>query len=277
MSDYSESVNRHYGSTDISARILDSLRKAGKDMDALDRDDFTPFDEFHGGGRHSTRDLAVFSGLESGMEVLDVGSGVGGPARTLTVEFGCRVTGIDLTEEFCRAAEMLTALAGLGGRIEFRQGSALDIPFEDASFDVVWCQNVLMNIDDKARVFREVGRVLRPGGLFAFETVLTGTTPETLFPVFWAESPNLSFLVSSHEMRRLLEMAGFEERDWLDTTTRSIAMGRKRMAAIERDGSPDIGLGVIVPVDLVAKMTNSLRNNEEERTRTAQAVYVKRD
>jgi ubiquinone/menaquinone biosynthesis C-methylase UbiE len=277
VSTYSKSINRHYGPADISARILESLRKAGKDMSALDRDDFTPFDEFHGGGRESTRDLAVFAGLESGMKLLDVGSGVGGPARTLTVEFGCRVTGIDLTEEFCRAAEMLTDLAGFQGQIDFRQGSALDLPFDDASFDVVWCQNVLMNVEDKGRAFEEVYRVLRPGGLFAFETVLAGSTTETLFPVFWAESPALSFLVGADEIRRVLGAIGFEERDWLDTTARSIKLTRKRLAVIERDGMPDIGLGVIVPIDVVTKFENSLRNNEEGRTETMQAVFVKGD
>ena len=148
MADYSDSIDRHYAPEDISARIVEKLRSAGKDLDALTRDDVAPFDEFHGGGRESTRELGKFAGLERGMEVLDVGSGVGGPARTLTAEFGCRVTGIDLTEEFCRAAEMLTELVGMAGQVQFRQGDAVHMPFDEASFDVVWSQNSLMNIED---------------------------------------------------------------------------------------------------------------------------------
>jgi len=274
MSKYSDSLNRHYGPTDISTRILEKLQKAGKDLSSLSREDLAPFDEFHTGGRESTRELARFARVRTGMEVLDVGSGVGGPARTLAAEFGCLVTGIDLTAEYCRAAEMLTEKVGLDAYVRIHCGDALDMPFENASFDVVWSQNTLMNIDDKARLFQEIHRVLRPGGMFALETFLEGRISDIHFPVFWADSPSLSFLVKVEEVKALLSAAGFRERGWDDTTQRSITNQRKRKEAIQGGGPPILGLGVIVPTDLLTKMDNVLRNNEEGRTVTVQTVYV---
>lgn len=171
MQRYVESINRHYGGTDISARILAALQEAGRDVNALTRDDLAAIDEFHSGGREATRRLAQLTGLSKGMHVLDVGSGVGGPARTLAAEFGCKVTGLDLTEEFCRAATMLTERLGLGDRVTFRYGNALDMPFDNGIFDVVWTQNTLMNIENKRRLFKEVYRVLRRGRAEARESM----------------------------------------------------------------------------------------------------------
>lgn len=274
MPTYSEAVNEHYGPTDISARIIERLEKAGKDVGNLSRDDLAPFDEFHSGGLASTRELARFAKLRPGLKLLDVGSGIGGPARTLAAEFGCEVIGVDLTEEYCRAAEMLTDKLGLGDKVQFRCANALDMPFADGSFDVVWSQNTLMNIHDKVGLFQQIRRVLRPGGMFAFETVLAGTTPDIHFPVFWADSPSLSFLVKPSELRGLLSAAGLRETAWEDTTERSITNQRKRKEAVQRDGPPVLGLGVIVPNEVLAKTDNVLRNNEESRTVTVQAVYV---
>lgn len=274
MSSYSEAVNEHYGPTDISARIIERLNKAGKDIGNLSRDDLSPFDEFHTGGRESTRELVRFAELRPGLKLLDVGSGIGGPARTIAAEFGCEVTGVDLTQEYCRAAEMLTDKLGLGSKVQFRCANALDMPFADGSFDVVWSQNTLMNIKDKMRLFQQIRRVLRPGGIFAFETVLAGTTPDIHFPVFWADTPALSFLAKPSELKGQLTSAGLREIAWEDTTARSIANQRKRKEAIQRDGPPVLGLGVIVPKDVLAKIGNVLRNSEEFRTMTAQAVYT---
>jgi len=216
MSDYAHAINQLYGQADLSAKILTALREAGTDLEALTRDDVASFDEQHGGGREATRELARLTGLRASMHVLDVGSGLGGPARTLAAEFGCRVTGRDLTEEFCRAAVMLTARVGLQERITFQHGSALDLPFEAASFDVVWTQGVLMNIADKARLFAEVYRVLRPSGRLAFQASLAGPVPGVYYPTFWADDAQLSFLVSPEDCRRLLVATGFHECAWHD-------------------------------------------------------------
>ena len=266
MDQYSEAINRHYGDDDISSRILAALQDAGKDINSLTRDDLA-FDEFHTGGRGATRGLAQLAGLRQGMHVLDVGSGVGGPARTLAVEFGCQVTGLDLTEEFCKAADMLTARLGLGEQVAFRHGSALDMPFEDNSFDAVWTQNTLMNIEDKERVFIEVRRVLKPGGLFALQSLMTGPTPGVIFPAMWADDPSLSFTTTPEAFRELLLSSGFLELAWQDITPSSPAP-----AAAATSEPPPLGFSVIGVSNLPEKSGSMRRNYGEGRVVAIQAV-----
>lgn len=122
MSDYARAINQHYGQAELCAKILTALRRSGKDLGALTRDDLASFDEQHDGGWEGTRELAHLAGLRAGMHVLDIGSGLGGPARTLAAEYGCQVTEIDLSEESCQAAAMLTTRVGLSDRVTFRQG-----------------------------------------------------------------------------------------------------------------------------------------------------------
>ena len=268
MSDYVHAINQIYGQAELSAKLLTALREAGKDLDALTRDDLAVFDEQHGGGREATRELARLTGLRADMHVLDVGSGLGGPARTLAAEFGCRVTGRDLTEEFCRAAVMLTARVGLQERITFQHGSALDLPFEATSFDVVWTQGMLMNIADKPRLFAEAYRVLRPGGRLAFQASLAGPVPGVYYPTFWADDAQLSFLVPPEECRRLLVATGFQERAWHDRTPQA---GPEEATAA---GSPPaLGWAVIVATNLEGRIANMRRNYAEGRLVQVMAVF----
>ena len=157
-------VEDHYTSRDLGAVILAALQEMGKDIDHLTPDDLAPVDEFHGGQRPATIRLAELLGLSGDERVLDVGSGLGGPSRFLAWRYGVYVSGVDLTAEFVRIAEMLTRRTGLEGLVDYRQGNALDLPFDDASFDVVWSQNAAMNIADRDRLYREMRRVLKPGG-----------------------------------------------------------------------------------------------------------------
>ena len=278
MSDYAHAINQHYGQAELSAKILTALQEAGKDIAALTRDDLAAFDEHHGGGREATRELARLVGLREGMHVLDVGRGIGGPARTLAAEFGCRVIGLDLTEAFCRAAEMLTARVGLHDRVTFRQGNALAMPFAEATFDVVWTQDVLMNIAEKPRLFAEIYRVLRPGGHLAFQANLAGQVPGVSYPTFWADDARLSFLLPPEECRRLLVASGFQERAWSDTTAQAVARAHTRLAsgseeAPSGDGPPALGLGVLVATDLDSILANMLRNFAEGRLAKVMAVF----
>ncbi|MDE3154971.1 MAG: class I SAM-dependent methyltransferase [Acidobacteriota bacterium] len=274
MLDYARGINDHYGSTDLCARIVAAVRAAGLDPATVTRDDLAPFDEFHTGGRESTRELARLAGVHDGQLVLDVGSGIGGPARTLAAEFGCRVTGLDLTEEFCRAAELLTGWVGISDRVSFRHGNALHVPFDEASFDIVWSQNSMMNIEDKAALFREVRRVLRPGGLFAFDVVAAGPVPRVRFPTFWAPGPALNFLATPDALRSLLEEAGFRVRDWQDQTAARLESARRRRAP-SAGPAPVLGRDVIVAEDVPLKIENSVRNTEEGHTVAVRAIAVR--
>jgi len=193
-------VEDHYTRQDLGEIILTALKQAGKDVDHLTPDDLAPVDEFHGGQRQATVRLADLLGLDGSERVLDVGSGIGGPSRFLASRYGCQVTGIDLTAEFCRVAEMLTRLTGLTGRVAYRQGNALDLPFEDMSFDVVWSQNASMNIADRDRLYAEMCRVLKRGGRLALQEVVAGQGGEPHYPVPWA--PNRASAFCCRRRRR---------------------------------------------------------------------------
>jgi len=206
--------------------------------------------------------------------VLDVGSGIGGPARTLAGEFGCRLVGLDLTREFCRAAAMLNDLVGFADSVAFVQGDALALPFADGAFDAAWSQNAIMNIEDKTRLFGEVRRVLRPGGTVAFEAALAGPGGAPHYPTFWASSPELSFMASPADLRAIVAAAGFVEVVWEDTTAQVLEKARARRAGTGSEASP-LGRDVVIADDLAAKVENSVRNGEEGRVVTMRAVVRK--
>jgi SAM-dependent methyltransferase len=226
-------VEDHYTRRDLGDIILGALKQAGKNIDRLTPEDLAPVDEFHGGQRPATIRLAELVGFTGKERVLDVGSGLGGPSRFLASRYGCRVSGVDLTAEFCRVAEMLTRLTGFVGRADYRQGNALDLPFGDKSFDVVWSQNAAMNIADRDRLYREMRRVLRPGGKLALQEVAAGPGGAPHYPVPWAREPGISFLLSPDATREKLEAAGFRVLAWQDTTEPSLESARRRAHAAE--------------------------------------------
>lgn len=273
MPDYKQSINDQYGQPDLSSRILKVLEDAGKDINALTRDDLSSFDQFHSGGLAATRDLASLAGLNEGMKVLDIGSGIGGPARTLASEYGCDVTGIDITEEYCLAAEMLTARLGLDSKVRFQCGSALELPFEDGAFDLVWMQNSSMNIPDKEVLYNEVRRVLRPNGRLATQDVLSGRVTPLHYPVPWAEHPSLSNMVSVPDFQGLLSRLGFKEVVWKDVTALGVKVQRERLAAASTAAPDPLGQWIVVKTDLSKSMTNMLRNAEEDRTVIVTSVF----
>ena len=198
--------------------ILDALRAAGKDLDALTIEDLAPADHFHGGGKRATDRQARLVELRPGTRVLDVGGGLGGPARTLAVQHGCDVTIVDLTESYVRTGEALTARLKLGQRVTHRIGNALALDVPAGSFDVVWTQNSGMNIEDKERLYAGFARVLRPGGLVLLGEPMAGPVQPVIFPVMWARDASSSFLRPPDEMRAVMEAAGFRVRVWDDVT-----------------------------------------------------------
>ena len=268
-------VQTHYTRPDLGKVILEALERAGKDTNRLTPEDLAPIDEFHIRGRAATLELARAAGLDAAKRVLDVGSGVGGTSRCLAKEFGCRVTGIDLTEEYCRAAALLTAKIGLADLIDYRQGDATNLPFDDASFDVVWTEHVAMNIPDKARLYREMHRVLKPGGTLAIYDVLAGPSGPVLFPVPWARTPDTSFLVSPDELRGLLVEAGFTVTDWSDTTEAARAWFVSLAEKIRKEGFPSLGFHVLLGADFQEMAQNQGRNLQEGRIVLAQVVARK--
>jgi SAM-dependent methyltransferase len=266
------SIADQYSSGRLGASILDALRAAGHDPDHLDPSALAPFEEFHSLGRVASVALAEAAAVASTDEVLDVGCGIGGPARFLTTTYGCRVTGIDLTPEFIDVARDLTSRVGLGDVIDLRVGDALDLPFPDDRFDVVWTQHVSMNIGDKAGLYAELGRVLRPDGRLAFFDVVAGSASPPHFPVPWADEPDRSFLATPDTIRETLEAGGWTITHWEDLTPAALEWFIT-IANAPPTPSP-LGPHLLIP-NLATKIGNLRRNLTEDRIRLLRCVATR--
>ena len=211
--------------------------------------------------------LARLLGAKPGLRVLDAGGGLGGPARTLAAEFGCHVTVVDLTESFVRTGRMLTARLGLDSRVHHQLGNALDLPFDESAFDVVWTQNSGMNIEDKPALYRGFHRVLRPGGLLALQEPMAGPVQPPIFPLMWARDASTSFLRAAAEMRTLIAQAGFRERAWDDVTADTA--GPATAEAIPPHSAQRLIMGAALDEIIDAGQ----RNRAEGRLVSVQAVF----
>ena len=262
-----DKVADHYGSAgDLAGVIADSLRKAGKDMTRLSTADLATVDEFHIRGRKATEELAAWLKLSPTSHVLDIGSGLGGPARTVAEVYGCRVTGIDLTQAFCDAATTFSDWVGLRDRVDFRQGDATNLPFADATFDAAMTIHVAMNIAAKDRVYAEARRVLKPGARFAVYDVLQGEGGDILFPVPWAREPSISHLATPREMTSLLSAAGFKIIETQDSTEES-QRWFEGLASRMAQSQPAVTFQAFLGNDFPAMARNQVSNLRDRRIR----------
>jgi len=271
-----ESVERHYGRGHILDSILRALRQAGKDLDRLAPADLAPVDEFHIRGREATIELAARASLRRGLRVLDVGCGLGGSARYLAAQHGCEVVGIDLTREYVDTASALAAMVGLERMVEFRQASALELPFEGDSFDVVWTEHVQMNIADKQAFYAEIGRVLVPRGRLLFHDIFRGDGGPLWFPVPWSEDGSISFLAAPDAVRDLLAGLGFSLHEWEDKSQQSLDWFAAASDRLPSAGPPPLGLHLLMGDNAKTKFQNNIRNLRERRFVVFQAVAEKR-
>lgn len=244
--DVEAEVARHYAHGDLQDAIFDALRRSGKDPDHLARDDLAAIDEFHLGWRPQTAAFAQFLGLAPGMAVLDVGAGLGGPARHFAEVHDCTVTGIDLTPGFVDLATELTARTGLGDRAHFIAGSALAMPFDDAVFDAATLIHVGMNIAEKPRLFAEVRRVLRPGGRFGVFDVMRTASGDIPMPMPWADSAATSFVETPADYRAHLAAAGFRVTDERDRTAFVLDLMHEMRDRAAAEGPPILGLHLVI-------------------------------
>jgi len=273
----SASLQNHYHQPDLSETILKALAHGGADVDNLTRDDLGMVDEFHIRGKAATLELATMAQLNESHRVLDLGCGVGGPARHLAGEYGCTVVGLDLVPSYCEAAVELTRRVGLDHLVSFQQGDMTEMPFEDDSFDFVWSQHTLMNIPDKAALAGEMRRVLRPGGKAVVYEVCQGNGEPINLPVPWASVPEHSYLCTESELRKYLAEAGFKENAWQNVTgiclnwIEELSATMKSKAA---DARPRPGLGLLMGAEAGVKGQNMLRNLVDGKIEVVRGIQV---
>ena len=273
MSIPSSPVEHQYGRQGVLDAILDALGRMGREPGQLVPADLAPVDSFHIRGREATVELADRAALKPGMAVLDVGCGLGGSARYLASQYGCHVTGIDLTRAYLEAARRLTELVGLDDRVEFCIADALNLPFKDAGFDVVWTEHTQMNIADKAMFYGEIARVLTPGGQLLLHDVFAGEAgPLRYYPVPWADDPSISFLAPAATVRQLLEDRGLMIDHWIDTSDPSQAWFLKVLEMFDQTGPPPLGPHLLMGDNARLKIENQLHNLREGRLAVVQAV-----
>ncbi|WP_024516393.1 class I SAM-dependent methyltransferase [Bradyrhizobium sp. Tv2a-2] len=269
MNDTLDGVRDHYRATGLTERLKTALAVFGPEDERLTPQQLAALDHFHTRGLAATEDLARLAGITADMSVLDVGSGVGGPARLLAAIFGCRVTGVDLSEPFVDAARYLTERTGQGDRVKFQAASALELPFDDASFDAVLLQHVAMNIADRARLYREIRRVLKQGGRFATYDVVS-ISAEPHYPVPWARTAATSFLLTAAATREAVEQAGFRTLHAQDDSeTAKVWFARVRASG----PPPSPNLGVVMGPDFAQLSANLGRNIMEGRIGILTAVF----
>ncbi|HZH51511.1 MAG TPA: methyltransferase domain-containing protein [Microvirga sp.] len=266
MAQRGDDVRENYGSPDIIDRVLAAVAEAGHRTDRLAAEMLYPFDQLHGRELTATREHVGRLRLSPGMHVLDVGCGIGGPARYMAETYDVVVTGIDVTPEFVDTANELTRRCGLDERASFMQADALEMPFEDSSFDAALCLYVGMNVVDKAQLCREIRRVLKPGGHVVWSEAALGPIGPVRFPVPWARFPSASFLVPPQVLQQTFTKSGFHIIDFVDETERFITPAQQPGA--ETSSSPlaqQVANQVVLGNDFMERRQNFVRNLTEGR------------
>ncbi len=256
---YSTRLSRH--------NIEQALITAGKDLERLEPADLGLLDDFHTMGRYATSQLVDLVEITSETEVLDAGSGIGGTARYVAHHCGCPVTAVDLTDEYCETARWLNRLVGLDDRISVHHADVTELPFADGIFDVVISQHVQMNVADKGRLYSEARRVMAKEGQLGLWDIAIGERGKLDYPLPWADQPERSHLVTSDELRAVVESAGFKIERWNDLTEQAIEL----MQAMLAQPANPLGLHAFV-TDFKRKVENLTQALADGRLRAIQGV-----
>ena len=267
----SQQIQENYRVDALVDRVQQVLEQAGLGSGRLPWSDLAPLDQFHVRGLEASKELADALNVKEGQSLLDVGSGLGGPARYLAAVHRIHVTGIDLTPAFIEVSNYLSHRAGLGHKLTFRQGDATDLPFADETFDLAWTQHVAMNIQDKAKLYQGVHRVLKTNGRFAIYDPIKGNNQPILYPTPWAPDESISFVSTEEDMKEALASDGFKTISLVDKTAVSAEWFQHQRA---QPPNP-LSLPAILGPELGAAVANFARNLMEGRVRLVQIIADK--
>jgi len=268
-------IESHYGQTGIAERVIAALRRVHGQDAKVTPDALAPMDHFHNGGVQASAELLKQLALKPSDAVLDIGCGVGGPARWIAAKSGCRVTGIDLTPEFCDAARALNAACGLADRVTIVEGSALAMPLGDAVFERAYSQNVAMNIEDKRALYREAWRVLKPGGKLVLHQLGAGPKGPPHYPAPWAIDESTSFLATLAETERDLRETGFHLERIADVSQATFAAAVAFRQKIKIEGPPPLSIETLVGERMKEFQRNTFMSLEEGRLSAIEAIALK--
>ena len=277
MSDNKSLTERYYTTTNLFSYILKALKAAGKDINNLTIKDLAPVDSFHIRGIEATKELASLIKIKPENKILDVGCGIGGSARFLASNYGCFVTGVDITGEYCNAAAELSELLKLENKTEFHLADAIDLPFEKESFDIVWSEHVQMNIENKSQLYKEIYRVLKPEGKLIFYDVFKGKGNEIFYPVPWAADSSTDFLTGQNETKILLESLDFKINYWEDKTELSKNWFSSTVPKMKNRKPYPLGLHLLMGENAEDKFHNMVRNLSEKKITVVKAAVDKTD
>jgi cyclopropane fatty-acyl-phospholipid synthase-like methyltransferase len=270
-----KSVADHWGKGDVFGRVMEAMKAASISPDTVTVEQMAPVDHLHARGFHATIELADALPINEGDHLVDIGCGLGGPARYLAERFNCRVSGIDITAPFIDAANKITALLKMEQFVDFRLGDGQELPYADQIFDGGYTQHVTMNIADREKFFSEAFRVLKPGGYFALTEHGLGPNESPYYPCPWSDDGSGAFLVLPKETVSFLENTGFSEIDVLSTGNEYLAGYKKAMQLAARGELPAFGAHILLGENALAKTKNAARNIEEGRTSPIQVICRK--
>jgi SAM-dependent methyltransferase len=270
-----QSISDHWATGDVYARIMQAMEAASISPDTVTLEQMAPVDHFHARGLPATIDLADALPIEAGHHIVDIGCGLGGPARYLAERFGCRVSGVDITKPFVEAANKLTALLKMEAQVEVELGDGQHLPYGDAMFDGGYTQHVTMNIADRARFFGEAFRVLKPGAFFALTEHGLGPKGNPHYPCPWSDDGSGAYLVTPAETVACLEGAGFVDIEAENTGAKYLAGYRRAMELAAQGALPPFGVHILMGLTAPAKAKNAARNIEEGRTHPVQVICYK--
>ena len=271
---FSYPVEEQYYAPDLFEDIVGRLTELEIDLNDVSRNDIAGVDEFHVRGAEVSKELVNDLGLIEST-VLDVGCGIGGPSRMIADKFNSKVTGIDISQEYIRTAQKLSDLVGLSDKTSFIQADALNLPFDNGSFDVVWTQHVQMNIEDKSRFYSEIKRVLKDNGVFIYYDIFRLNGKDVNYPVPWANDASISFLATTTEMDKILRGLGFTKSKSTDQTYKATQFLIGLFEKVKKNGLPKLGLNVLMGDATKEKLGNILKGLEEEKIALQSGVYRK--